>query len=109
MDANDVFEDDVRLASVIRWACGQVSFSISQPQYHGVPAEHWDIEHFFIEAGWTRVGVPSEHVMFFNYAYGVLAIDALSRNCYLNEGLLLPFDVILCRPSEELEEFLKLY
>jgi hypothetical protein len=35
---NDVFGDDVRLVSVIRWTDGMVSCGITQPQYHGVPA-----------------------------------------------------------------------
>ena len=47
--------------------------------------------------------------MFFNYAFQVLAIDALPRNCYLRDGNLLPFDVILCRPDAELEGVLRLY
>jgi hypothetical protein len=38
-----------------------------------------------------------------------LAIDALPRNCYVHDGDFLPFDVILCRPSDELERFLALY
>lgn len=33
------------------------------------------------------------HGLFFNYAFQILAIDVLPRNCYLNEGNLLPFDV----------------
>lgn len=31
------------------------------------------------------------------------------RNGYLTDGDLLPFDVILCQPDEELEAFLRLY
>lgn len=109
--ANEVFEDDVRLTSVVVWADGQVSFGISQPQYHGEPAPHRDIDRFFEASGWTRITDPggSGHGLFFNYAFGVLAIDALSRNCYLHENALLPFDVILCKPDEELEAFLGLY
>lgn len=109
--ANEVFEDDVRLTSVVEWADGQVSFGISQPQYHGEPAPHRDIDRFFEASGWTRITDPggSGHGLFFNYAFGVLAIDALSRNCYLHENALLPFDVILCKPDEELEAFLGLY
>ena len=46
----------------------------------------------------------SGHILYFNYAYQVLAIDAMPRTCYLHpEGSLLPFDVILCRPDEALE------
>ena len=42
--SNDIFGDDVRLASVIEWPDGAVSFGITQPQYHGIPAEPRDIE-----------------------------------------------------------------
>ena len=110
--ANEVFGDDVRLTSVIQWADGNVSFAISQPQYHGEPAEPRDIERHFRAAGWTPIHDPTgQHRLFYNYAYQTLAIDAYPRNCYINiaEDLLLPFDVILCQPGDELEVFLKLY
>jgi len=107
--ANEVFDDDVMLAAVIEWADGQVSFGITQPHYHGEPAAFREIEHFFEAAGWTRLPDLSGHTLFFNYAFQVLAIDALPRNCYVHGGALLPFDVILCRPNEELEKLLNLY
>jgi hypothetical protein len=107
--SNAVFDDDVRLVSVIHWQDGPVSFGISQPQYHGVPAEYRDIERCFSEAGWTRLKDPSGHVIFFNYAFGVMAIDAERRNCYLTDGQLQPFDVILCRPDEAMQAFLAIY
>jgi len=109
MAANEVFGDDVRLTAVIEWADGQVSFAISQPQYHGEPATEREIEAHFEASGWTRFIDSAGHVLFFNYAFQVLAIDALPRNCYLHEGGLLPFDVILCRPDAELEQLLRLY
>lgn len=107
--ANDVFDDDVRLTSVVEWADGRLSFAISQPQYHGEPSTQRQIETFFTEAGWTRILDDNGHLIFFNYAFNVLAVDALPRNCYIKDGNLLPFDVILCHPTEELEQFLKLY
>lgn len=107
--ANDVYRDRVKLHSVVQWADGNVSFVISQPQYHGKPATPREIEHFFESSGWTRLPEVSGHMLFFNYAFQVLAIDALPRNCYLHEGSLLPFDVILCHPDEPLERLLKLY
>lgn len=33
----------------------------------------------------------------------------MPRNCYVHDGQLHPFEVILCHPTEELERFLKLY
>lgn len=107
--ANDVFGDDVRLTSVVRWADGQVSFAISQPQYAGEPATEREIDRFFEAAGWRRILDGSQHVLFYNYAFQVLAIDALPRNCYLNENGLQPFDVILCHPGEVMEDYLGLY
>jgi hypothetical protein len=86
-----------------------VSFGITQPQYHGVPAEPREIEAFFHQAGWNRLNDPSGHAVFFNYAFGVMAIDAERRNCYLNDGGLQPFDVILCEPDESLERYLGIY
>lgn len=107
--SNDLFGDDVRLVSVIAWAGDEVSFGITQPQYHGVPAEPREIEGFFLRAGWQRLRDPSGHVIFFNHAFGVMAIDAERRNCYITDGELQPFDVILRRPDEEMEEFLGIY
>ena len=108
MAANEVYEDDVKLTSVVEWSDGRISFSIRQPQYHGEPATHREIESFFIAAGWKRILDDSGHLMFYNYAFKVLAIDALPRNCYLKDGNLLPFDVILCHPNEAWQDFLKL-
>jgi len=109
LNSNDLFNDDVRLEFVAEWSDGAISFGISQPQYHGEPAESRDIERYFCDAGWTRLKDPSGHIVFFNYAFQVIAIDAASRNCYLTDGELQPFDVILCRPGPELEEFLRIY
>ena len=107
--SNDIFGDDVRLTSVIAWQDGAVSFGITQPQYHGTPAEPRDIERCFFAAGWTRLKDPSGHAVYFNYAFGIMAIDAERRNCYLTDGELQPFDVILCRPDDAMEGFLEIY
>ncbi len=108
--ANTVFGDDVELASVIRWADDQVSFCITQSHYDGEPASTRDIEEYFIAANWTKIRDPEgQHQLFFNYAFNVLAIDALPRNCYVNRAGLQPFDVILCEPNSELESYLRLF
>ncbi|WP_200267722.1 hypothetical protein [Luteolibacter pohnpeiensis] len=109
MASNDLFGDDVRLASVIEWGDGQVSIGITQPWYPGVPADLRDIEQYFIHEGWQLLHDPSGHTVFFNYAFGVMAIDAVSRNCYLADYGLQPFDVILREPDENLERFLRIY
>lgn len=108
--ANELFRDDVRLASVVEWQDGAVSFVITQPQYHGIPAEPEEVEKFFLKAGWARLHDPTyAHQIFFNHAFGVMAIDAERRNCNITENGLQPFDVVLCHPNEELERFLGIY
>jgi hypothetical protein len=107
--SNECFVDDVRLASVIRWADGTVSFGITQPQYHGVPAEPREIDAFFQQNGWIRLNNPSGHRAFYNHAFGIMAIDAERRNCYINEGGLQPFDVILHQPDEAMERHLGIF
>jgi hypothetical protein len=105
---NRIFGDDVKLASVILWPGGMTSFGITQPQYHGTPAEPRDIQHLFLAAGWIRLNDPSGHTIFYNSSFDILAIDAERRNCYLKDGELLPFDVILRHPDEALAEFLEI-
>lgn len=106
---NDVFGDRVALRSVVQWADGEVSFVISQPHYDGEPATDREIMSYFEQAGWTYLAKEKEHEIYFNYAFGVLAIDAFPRNCYIRDGHLQPIDVILCRPDEAMEEHLAIY
>ena len=111
-DANDLFRDDVRLESIIEWPNKHLSIGISQPQYSGARPDVREIRTYFEDAGWVHICEPSPqngHQIYFNYPYQVLAMDAMPRNCYIQNGELLPFDVILSRPTEELEEFLGLY
>ena len=56
-----------------------------------------------------RLRAAAPDCIFFNYAFGVMAIDAERRNCYLTDGQLQPFDVILCRPDEAMQAFLGIY
>lgn len=109
-DANAVFGDSVQLAAVVQWPDESVSFVITQPQYHGYPATTPEIGDYFKRFGWQHIRDPGgQHEIFYHYGYGVMAIDALPRNCYFHRSELLPFDVILCRPTPEMEAFLKLY
>lgn len=104
--SNEVFGDDIRLRSVVQWADGQVSVVISQPQYHGRPAEPREIEEYFRRAGWERLREPTGHLVFHDWIRGVIAVDAAPRNCYINAGGLQPFDVILCEPDDDLSRHL---
>lgn len=110
MKANEVFGDDVRLASVILWGGGEVSFCILQPHYDGEAATEREIERYFTNDGWVHLKDPNgEHVIFMHYAFNVLAVDAMPRNCKFNEYGLQPFDVILASPGEDLDDFLRIY
>lgn len=116
LDANNLFNDSVELVSVVEWADGGISFGITQPQYDGVPAPFRDIIGYFEASGWKWIRDPGarsrnsdSHLIFFNYAWGVLAVDAMPRNCFVKNNELLPFDVILYRPDESMEDFLGLY
>ena len=109
-DSNAVFGDDNRLQSVILWEDGLTSICVTQPYYGSVPASPRQIEDYFLAAGWKRISDPTgQHVLFFNYAFGVLAVDALPRNCYISDAGLQPFDVILHRPDDEMAAWLKIY
>ena len=59
--------------------------------------------------GWSRLNDPSGHLIFYNYAHQVMAIDAADRNCYITQDGLQPFDVILTEPSKNLNSFLGIY
>jgi hypothetical protein len=118
IDANELFHDDVKLASVIEWSDKRISFGITQPQYDGVLPQFRDIVGYFEASGWKWIRDPEarefsgsdSHLFFFNYGWGgVLAVDVEPRNCFVHDNELLPFDVILCRPDEEMEDFLGLY
>jgi len=108
--ANEVFDDDTRLVSVVRWRDGQVSFCIVQPHYDGEAATERQIESSFIEGGWTPLRDPrGEHLVYMNYPWNVLAVDALPRNCKYNKDGLQPFDVILVTPDDDLDAYFKIY
>jgi len=107
---NELFHDDVQLTTIILWPNGDTSFGITQPQYGGNIPDITCIEEYFTQAGWTRVKNALHHTVFYNYAFQLLALDIEPRNCYISDdGNLLPFDVILSEPDDELSDFLKLY
>jgi hypothetical protein len=109
LNANDVFGDDVQLASIIEWPDSSISLGTTQPHYSGTPASHRQIEDYFVLNHWRHLPDASGHLLFFNYAFGVLAIDAVPRNCYILGQQLQPFDVILCRPDDAMQDFLGIY
>ena len=106
---NELFRDDVQLTTVILWSDHRVSFGITQPQYAGRIPTNARIEDYFCETMWARVPNELGHTIFYNYAYDILALDIEPRNCYLSDDdELLPFDVILSTPDDDLRDFLKL-
>ena len=72
---NQLFSDDIRLHTVIRWENNRVSFVISQPQYHGDIPDAQHIEEYFESSGWHRIPNDKGHTFFFNYAFQVLAVS----------------------------------
>ena len=106
--ANEVFGDDVELEAILHWKCGALSMAISQPRYLGAPATPREIESYFVKSGWQRLRGPIEHEIYYNFAYDLLAFDALPRNCFLHEGKVMPFDVVVTRSTPELRLFLGL-
>ncbi len=106
---NEIFGDDVRVVSVIQWKCGAVSLCITQPQYSGIPADDRDIIRYFTAAGWKLLNDPSGHIVFYHYAYQIMAIDAVGRNCFIDSQGIQPFDVILCSPDQDIERYLPIH
>ena len=109
ISANEVFGDDVELEAVLQWKCGAVSMAISQSRYPGVPASPREIATYFAKAGWQRLRASHDHEIFYNFAFDLLAFDALPRNCFIHQGELMPFNVVVTRTTPELRRFLGLW
>ena len=106
---NEVFGDRASLLAVVKWIDGAVSILMRQPHYGGRQPRPEGIRLYFLDAGWQEIRSTPEHKVFFNFAFNVIAIDAVPRNCYIWNDQIQPFDVILSTPTEELEHHLRLY
>ncbi|MBX3742641.1 MAG: hypothetical protein KF712_16770 [Akkermansiaceae bacterium] len=104
--SNQVFGDDVRLSSLIRWADGALSVGITQPQYHGRKASESEIMEFFVRKGWRDVTRRAVRAAFYQPDFNLVAVDAEPRNCFINTEGLFPFDVVLADAGPDLLEII---
>lgn len=98
---NELFADNISVIGVVRFPQG-VSVLTSQPFYKGCRTEQVAIDEWFTSQGWTKVALKAG--AFFRAEDDLLIMDALPRNVLtLENGELMPFDVVIVRPSEMLK------
>lgn len=103
---NDLFEDDVRVMGAARYPQG-ISILTSQPFYKGVRTEQPDIDAWFEARGWKKL--PLRDGAYYDSEKGLLIMDALPRNVLtLEDGKVMPFDVVIVQPSQSLKSKLGL-
>lgn len=103
---NELFGDDVRVMGAARYPQG-VSVLTTQPFYRGVRTEQPVIDSWFEARGWKTL--TGKDGAFYDEASGLLIMDALPRNVLtLEDGNLMPFDVVIVQPSQSLKSRLGL-
>jgi hypothetical protein len=103
---NELFGDDIRVMGVARFPQG-VSVLTTQPFYEGDRTEQADIDAWFKSPGWIKL--PAKPGAFYDAVKDLLIMDALPRNVLtLPDGNLMPFDVVIVRPSSYLKSRLNL-
>lgn len=103
---NVLFEDDLRVMGVVSYPQG-ISILTTQPFYQGHRTEQPDIDVWFKALGWGKL--PSKDGAFHHQETDLLVMDALPRNVLtLEDGRLMPFDVVIVRPSAYLKSRLGL-
>lgn len=103
---NGLFADDLRVMGVVRYPQG-ISMLTTQPFYQGHRTEQPDIDAWFQDLGWAKL--PSKDGAFHHQEADLLIMDALPRNVLtLADGKLMPFDVVIVRPSAYLKSRLGL-
>jgi hypothetical protein len=103
---NELFGDDIRVMGVARFPQG-VSVLTTQPFYEGERTEQADIDAWFESPGWSKL--PDKPGAFYDVVKDLLIMDALPRNVLtLPDGNLMPFDVVILRPSDYLKSRLGL-
>jgi hypothetical protein len=84
-----------------------VSVLTTQPFYEGTRTDQPDIDAWFEHLGWKKL--VSKDGVFYDAAKDLLIMDALPRNVLtLQNGSLMPFDVVIVRPSDYLKSKLDL-
>jgi hypothetical protein len=103
---NELFRDDIRVMGVARFPQG-VSVLTTQPFYEGERTAQADIDAWFESPGWSKL--PDKAGAFYDVVKDLLIMDALPRNVLtLANGDLMPFDVVILRPSDYLKSRLGL-
>jgi len=98
---NELFGDDIRVMGVAQFPQG-VSVLTTQPFYEGTRTDQADIDAWFASIGWNKL--PAKAGAFYDAAKGLLIMDALPRNVLtLTNSSLMPFDVVIVRPSDYLK------
>jgi len=103
---NELFGDEIRVMGVARFPPG-VSVLTTQPFHEGDRTEQADIDAWFESPGWRKL--PDKSGAFYDAVKDLLIMDALPRNVLtLRDGKLMPFDVVIVRPSDHLKSRLGL-
>lgn len=98
---NDLFEDDVRVMGAVRYPQG-ISILTNQPFYKGVRTEQPVIDTWFESRGWQKLAFKDG--AYYDAEKDLLIMDALPRNVLtLEDGKLMPFDVVIVQPSQSMK------
>jgi hypothetical protein len=103
---NELFGDAIRVVGAARYPQG-LSVLTTQPFYSGGRTEQTRINDWFQALGWQQLG--SKEGAFYDKDRDLLIMDALPRNVLtLDEGTIMPFDVVIVKPGELLKSKLGL-
>lgn len=103
---NELFGDVIRVMGVVRFP-QSVSVLTTQPFYKGCRTAQEDIDQWFQSIGWGKL--QAKDGAFHHQEKDLLIMDALPRNVLtLDDGKLMPFDVVIIRPSGYLKSRLGL-
>jgi len=102
---NSEFGDEIRVLGVAGYPQG-ASVLTAQPFYRGERTEQPIIDAWFSARGWMPV--MDKEGGFYHPDKDLLILDALPRNVLtLEDGQLMPFDVVIVRPTDEVRGSLK--
>lgn len=103
---NELFADSIRVVGVARYPQG-LSVLTTQPFYKGTRTDQKVIDAWFDRLGW--ISLPAKDGAYYHTEKDLLIMDALPRNVLTQEdGSLMPFDVVIVRPSKSLKSSLGL-
>jgi hypothetical protein len=103
---NELFRDDIRVMGVAKFPQGFSVITI-QPFYEGTRTDQNRIDDWFAARGWKPVA--GKDGAFYEAGEDLLIMDALPRNVLtFPDGTVMPFDVVVVRPTEDLKSKLGL-